>query len=163
MLYFIKICYIVVKMLSKLSAVWGKGSTESSALMTFNQRKLSHIWTFLVFYFENIYGKEVLPFPTCRRILTHLQLTTFGNIVAKGKSAHDEEFLLIPQCFQLCSIISYLLREIFIILNQMLFKGVCCNFVVCEKVSILEIRWYMNLILIELTLSHIQQICSRRL
>ena len=27
--------------------------------------------------------------PTCRHILTHLQQTTFENIVAKGKIAHN--------------------------------------------------------------------------
>ena len=32
--------------------------------------------------------------------LTHQQ-TTFENIVAKGEIAHDEQFLLWPQCFQL--------------------------------------------------------------
>ena len=36
-----------------------------------------------------------------RGILTHLQQTTFENIVTKGKIAHDEQFLLWPQGFQL--------------------------------------------------------------
>ena len=31
----------------------------------------------------------------------HQQQTAFENIVEKGQIAHDEQFLLIPQCFQL--------------------------------------------------------------
>ena len=30
-----------------------------------------------------------------------LQRRTFENIVAKGEIAHDEQFVLLPQCFQL--------------------------------------------------------------
>ena len=45
------------------------------------------------------------PFPTYRRILTHLQQTSFGNIVPKGDIAQNKLCLLLPQCFQLFSII----------------------------------------------------------
>ena len=31
----------------------------------------------------------------------HQQETAFENIVRKGEIAHDEQFLLFPQCFQL--------------------------------------------------------------
>ena len=34
-------------------------------------------------------------------ILTHQQQTTSENIVGKGEFAHNEQFLLFPQCFQL--------------------------------------------------------------
>ena len=35
----------------------------------------------------------------------HLQQTTFENIVTKGEIAQDEQFHLLPQCFQLLSVI----------------------------------------------------------
>ena len=38
-----------------------------------------------------------LPFPSCRRIL--MQHMTFWNILAKGGSIHNDQFLLLPQCF----------------------------------------------------------------
>ena len=40
-------------------------------------------------------------FPTYRRFLTPLQPTIFLNIVANGEIAHDEQFLILPQCLQL--------------------------------------------------------------
>ena len=40
-------------------------------------------------------------FPTCIRIPTHLQQTTFENIVTKEEIAQDVQFLLLPQCFSL--------------------------------------------------------------
>ena len=33
--------------------------------------------------------------------MTHQQQTAFENIVEKGEIAHNEQFLLFPQCFQL--------------------------------------------------------------
>ena len=33
--------------------------------------------------------------------MTHLQQTTFENIATKEEIARDEQFLLLPQCFQL--------------------------------------------------------------
>ena len=47
------------------------------------------------------YGLVNEPFPTCKRILTQKQQTTFENIMAKSEIAHDEQFLVWPQCFQL--------------------------------------------------------------
>ena len=44
-------------------------------------------------------GSSAQQFPACRRIPTHLQQTTFENIVAKGEN--DQQFSLLPQCFQL--------------------------------------------------------------
>ena len=38
-------------------------------------------------------------------LLTHQQQTAFENIVGKGEIAHDEQFLLFPQCFLLDEII----------------------------------------------------------
>ena len=37
----------------------------------------------------------------------HQQQTAFENIVGKGEIAHNEQFLLFPQCFQLNQIIVY--------------------------------------------------------
>ena len=51
----------------------------------------------------------------CRRILKHLQQTTFENIVAIGETAHNEQLLPLPQCFQLnCTL--YLFYNIILIL-----------------------------------------------
>ena len=38
---------------------------------------------------------------TLSHLQKHLQQTIFENIVAKGEIAHDEQFPLLPQCFQL--------------------------------------------------------------
>ena len=72
------------------------------------------------------------PFPTYRRILTHLQQTTFDKIVTKGEIAQNKQFLLLPQCFQLCPVIIPTLIEIFHIFLVDIFKVVCCRFVVWE-------------------------------
>ena len=37
--------------------------------------------------------------------MTHLQHTTFEDIVAKGEITHNEQIILLPQCFQLFSLI----------------------------------------------------------
>ena len=39
----------------------------------------------------------------------HLQQATFKNIVAKGEIAHNEQFPLLSQCFQLYLYILYLI------------------------------------------------------
>ena len=40
--------------------------------------------------------------------VSHMQIT-YENIVAKGEIAHDEQFLLLPQCFQLFSRVSLII------------------------------------------------------
>ena len=40
----------------------------------------------------------------CTRTLTYLPQLPFENIVTKGEIAHNEQFLLLPQYFQLCSL-----------------------------------------------------------
>ena len=44
---------------------------------------------------------------------THLHQTTFENILTKGEIAHEEQFPLLPQCFQLYLIYKLLFMEIF--------------------------------------------------
>ena len=39
------------------------------------------------------------PFPNKPWFFTCLQYKTFENTVGKGEIAHDEQFLLFPQCF----------------------------------------------------------------
>ena len=39
-------------------------------------------------------------------VLTHQYQTAFENIVGKGEIAHNEQFLLFPQCFLLNQIIA---------------------------------------------------------
>ena len=48
-----------------------------------------------------------------RCFLTSLQQTTFKNIEGNGDIAHHEQFLHLPQCFQLCLIIILAFIEIF--------------------------------------------------
>ena len=50
-------------------------------------------------------------------ILTHQQQTAFENIVGKGESARNEQFLLFPQCFLLNQIPVSLFVYIFAILS----------------------------------------------
>ena len=50
--------------------------------------------------------------------LSHLQ-TTFENIVAKGEIAHDMQFFLWPQCFQLYLTIKLSFMEIFQVFASM--------------------------------------------
>ena len=56
---------------------------------------------------------HIIPF------LATLQQTTFENIGANGYFAQDEQFLLLPQCFQLYSIITLSLVESFDIYTEM--------------------------------------------
>ena len=58
---------------------------------------------------------------------------TFENIVAKGEIAHDDQFPLLPQCFQIYLMIKLSFTEIFHIFSIILFKLVCCRIVVCGK------------------------------
>ena len=58
----------------------------------------------------------LLSFPTYRRFLMPLQQMTFENIVTKEEIAHNEQFRLLPHCFQLYSVI------------KPLFKGIICSF-----------------------------------
>ena len=45
------------------------------------------------------------PFTPYILILTHQQQAVFENSVGKGEIAHNEQFLLFPQCFLLSQII----------------------------------------------------------
>ena len=50
-------------------------------------------------------GKTTKPFPTYRqRFLMPMQQTTFENIVTKEEISQNEQFLPLPQCFQLLSV-----------------------------------------------------------
>ena len=50
-------------------------------------------------------------------------MTTFKNIVAKGEIAHDEQFPLWPQCFQLYLTIKLSFMEIFQVFVTMFSKS----------------------------------------
>ena len=47
----------------------------------------------------------------------HQHQTAFENIVKKGEIAHNKQFLLFPQCFQLGQIIAYPFVHIFDIVS----------------------------------------------
>ena len=75
-------------------------------------------------------------FPTCRRFLTHLQLTTFENIVAKRRnSSLNEQFLLLPQCFQLYLMIILSFSKISHLLAQMLSMSSASDLMCVGEVS----------------------------
>ena len=65
--------------------------------------------------------------------MTHLQQTTFENIVTKGEIAQNEQFLLLSHSVQLCSVTIPTTKEIFHIFLVDIFKVVCCIFAVCGK------------------------------
>ena len=63
--------------------------------MTFNwPEKISHGARSM---FETL--KSYKPIPTQRHLLTPLGNKPFENTVGKGEIAHNEQFLLFPQCF----------------------------------------------------------------
>ena len=72
----------------------------------------------------------------CRNVLTYrhfllpLQQMAIENVVKKGDIAHNEQFLLLSQCFQL--FFTFIYRD-FLYLCLYVFKVVCCRFVVCGK------------------------------
>ena len=108
-------------------------------------------------------------FPAYRCFQTSLQQTTFENIVTKGEIAHDVRFLILPQCFQLYSIVvlSFIgFRYFCLYVFQIICCRFCCTyekvwslkFSAAEVTSIREKRlklpWYKNHANI-LTLSHL--------
>ena len=107
----------------------------------YKRRNYVYIWAFKSISKWTIFCLSVTetlsihnyPFPTCWHILTLLQQTNFENNVTKGETAHNEQLLLLTNCFQLylISIDSYI--EIFHIFAYVIFKFVCCRFVVCGK------------------------------
>ena len=62
-----------------------------------------------------------------------LKQTTFENFVTIEKIAHDEQFLLLPQCFPVLVIGDRFNYRDFSNFWQNMFKVVCCRFLVCGK------------------------------
>ena len=62
----------------------------------------------------------------------HPQQTTFENIVTKEGIAQNEQFLLLPQCFQLFLIITLIYGD-FSCFCLYISNVVYCKFIVCEK------------------------------
>ena len=60
---------------------------------------------------------ESQPFTPQILILTHQEQTTFENIVGKGEIAHNEQFLLLPQCFLLYQISVSTFVHIFVVIS----------------------------------------------
>ena len=59
--------------------------------------------------------------------------------MVKDEIAHDEQFLLWAQCFQLYLTIKLSFMEIFLGFCHNVFKVVCCRFVVLERVNDLNL------------------------
>ena len=57
---------------------------------------------------------QIQLFPSYRHILTHLYQTTYENIVTKGEMAQYDQFLILPQCFQLFFVIIPVIIDIFV-------------------------------------------------
>ena len=53
--------------------------------------------------------------------MTHVKQTPFENIVAKREIAHNEQYLHLPQCFQLYLIVKLLFVELFHIFAYLYF------------------------------------------
>ena len=66
----------------------------------------------------------------------HLQQTTFENIVAKGEMAHDEQFHLLSQSFQLYLIIKLSFMEIFHAFANMYFEMSTVDLLYVESVKL---------------------------
>ena len=106
---------------------------------------LEWINSYLVDFMQN--GGICSPVnPAYSRFLMPLQQTISEIIVAKGEIAHDEQFLLLLQCFQLYSIIIFSFKEIVFYIHLDVFKVICCRLVVCGK-----------------GFKHIKNICCRRI
>ena len=67
--------------------------------------------------------------------LTPLQQTAFKNIVKKGEIAQNKQVLLLPQYFQLYSIILLLFIDIFTYFLDDVFNGVCSEWLYVGKGS----------------------------
>ena len=71
-----------------------------------------------------------LPFPLYKHFLTQ---TTFENIVTKGDITHGEEFLCLPQCFQLYSMNKLSFMVVYYIFAQMFSKLSAADLLYVEK------------------------------
>ena len=60
---------------------------------------------FLVWNNEFIRCHALLNYLTLSHIVTPLQQTIFENIATRVEIAHNEQYLILPQCFQIFSII----------------------------------------------------------
>ena len=66
--------------------------------------------------------------------MTPLQQMTFENIVTNEEITQNEQFLLLPQCLQLCSVHDYTyIYGDFLCFCVNNFKAICCRISVCGK------------------------------
>ena len=84
------------------------------------------------------------PFLTADAFWRNSSRRLFENIMAKGEIARDEQFPLLPQCFQLFLTIKLSFMEIFSGFCHHVFKVVCCIFAVCGKWFHTEIKKIVN-------------------
>ena len=63
------------------------------------------------------------PFLTYRRFLTPQQQNTFENTVVNGEIAHTEQFLHLAKCFQLYSMIYFVMYAVNHHFNQLISKS----------------------------------------
>ena len=121
---------------SKCVLGWEKGSREESlTMLRFLWSAYSHYYPKTMVYFTQWLRQIFIdyPFPSCNRFLMPLQQTIFENSVAKEEIAHDEQFLLLPQCVHLYTIIILACVQNFHIFYIYVLKVVCYKFIVCWK------------------------------
>ena len=84
---------------------------------------------------------------TLSHLQTHLQQTTFENIMAKGEIAHDEQFPLFPQCFQLYLMIKLSFMELFHIFAIIFSKSSAAELsyveMVKENLTLFDIAYFL--------------------
>ena len=135
--------YILTKCFqySCIFVVCGKGLqvtyiwTLCSMMVRSKTYRISDTFSYLILYVNENIRLHLDLFTLSNTHREASQQMTFENNLAKGEIAHDEKYLLLPQCFQLKPII---------ILS---FIGI---FSICSKSS-------------AIALSPIQQFCGRRL
>ena len=76
------------------------------------------------------------PFPTYRHFLTTLQQTAFEIIVACGEIVYNDQFLLLPQWFQLYN--HTFIYRIFLIFAKIISK----IYFMWERVQIFDMAWW---------------------
>ena len=103
-----------------------------------------------------------LPLPTYGRLLIPLQQTTFEIIVVNVDIAQNEQFLHLPQLFQLYSIMILSFIEIYFGLDHS--KFFCCRFIIWERVNTLPNgprSGQRNYVSIHHTMKYIHKYCDQ--
>ena len=118
-------------------------SQDNLKLLWQKEKLLSIKYTYIYRYCQYIFLQAFCIFVACGKGLMLFRIRTLSNvssaeefgiqIVTKLEISQNKQFLTLPQCFQLYSIILLTFTDIFYIFVQRFFKVVSCRFVVCGK------------------------------